>query len=146
MDIHMPKAVGSCWNDVPGGIAAIVQRIHLQEGPPKSPPRFLAIIDFNTPNARDSLKIGEIASCVANTFKVFGKERCALLAHMAAYPQEGSDQDPLEDEILIMKRPKEGRVQLTAAGPHAPSAAPYHPVLPNGRRLARRQPLVLPVT
>ena len=29
-------------------------------------------------------------------------ERCALLAHMAAYPKEDSDQDPLEDEIMIM--------------------------------------------
>ena len=62
----------------------------------------MAIIDFNTPNSRDSLKFGEIATCVANTFKNFGIERCALLAHMAAYPKEDSDQDPLEDEIAIM--------------------------------------------
>ena len=102
MEIHMPKAVASCWNDVPGAIATIVQRIHLHEGSPKNPPRFLAIIDFNTPNSRDSLTSGEIASCVANTFKNFGIERCALLAHMAAYPKEDSDQDPLEDEILLM--------------------------------------------
>ena len=72
MDIHMPKAVASSWSDVPGAIALLVQRIHLQEGSPKNPPRFLAILDFNTPNSRDSLKIGEIATCVANTFKNFG--------------------------------------------------------------------------
>ena len=88
MDIHIPKAVASSWGDVPGAIALLVQRIHVLEGQPKNPPRFLAIIDFNTPNSRDSLKIGEIASCVANTFKNFGIERCALLAHMAAYPKE----------------------------------------------------------
>ena len=146
MDIHVPKAVASSWRDVPGAIASLVQRIHLQEGSPKNPPRFLAIIDFNPPNSRDSLNIGEIVCCVANTFKNFGVEHCALLAHMAAYAKEDSDQDPLEDEILIMKRPKEGRVQLTAAGPHAPSAARDHRVQPSGRRLARRQPLVLPVT
>ena len=32
MEIHMPKAVASSWNDVPGAIATIVQRIHLQDG------------------------------------------------------------------------------------------------------------------
>ena len=32
MDIHVPKAVASTWSDVPGAIAALVQRIHLQEG------------------------------------------------------------------------------------------------------------------
>ena len=40
--------------------------------------------------------------CVANTFKNFGPERCTLLAHMAAYPKEDSEQDPLDDEIVIM--------------------------------------------
>ena len=39
---------------------------------------------------------------MANIFKNFGPERCALLAHMAAYPKEDSDQDPLDDEIVIM--------------------------------------------
>ena len=39
---------------------------------------------------------------MANTFKNFGIERCALLAHMAAYPKEDSDQDPLEDDIVLM--------------------------------------------
>ena len=41
-------------------------------------------------------------NAVANIFKNFGVERCALLAHMAAYPKEDYDQDPLEDEIMIM--------------------------------------------
>ena len=50
-DIHVPKAVASSWSDVPGAIAALVQHIHRQEGSPKNLPRFLAIIDFNTPNA-----------------------------------------------------------------------------------------------
>ena len=102
MDHNMPKAVASSWSDVPGAIALLVQRIHNMEGAPKNPPRFLAILDFNTPNSRDSLKISEIATCTANIFKNFGVERCALLAHMAAYPKEDSDQDPLEDEITIM--------------------------------------------
>ena len=102
MDSYMPKAMASCWSDVPGAIAMLVQRTHTKEGPPKNPPRFLAIIDFNTPNSRDALKITEIATCCANIFKHFGVERCALLAHMAAYPKEDSDQDPLEDEINIM--------------------------------------------
>ena len=119
MDIHMPKAVASSWSDVPGAIASLAQRIHLQEGYPKNPPRFLAIIDFNTPNSRDSLKVAEIASCTANIFKNFGVDR------------EGPDA---------------GRVQLTPAGPHAPSAARDHRVHPNGRRLACRQSPVLPVT
>ena len=86
----------------PGASALLVQRIHLQEGSPKNPPRFLAIIDFNTPNARDSLKIAEIANCAAKIFKNFGVDRCALLAHMAAYAKEDSQQDPLDDEVVIM--------------------------------------------
>ena len=44
MDIHMPKAVASSWSDAPGAIALLVQRIHLQEGSPKNPPRFLAVL------------------------------------------------------------------------------------------------------
>jgi len=89
MDHYMPKATASKWNDVPGAVALVVQNIHnLSGGPPKNPPRFLAIIDFNTPNSRDSLQISEIAHVVANMFKNFGVERCALLAHMAAYRKE----------------------------------------------------------
>ena len=111
-DSHFPKATASSWMDVPGAIAMLVQRIHLEEGTPKSLPRFLAIIDFNTPNARDALKIESMATCVANLFKNFGVERCVLLAHMAAYPKEDSEQDPLEDEVAIM-------TALRKAGFHA---------------------------
>ena len=57
MDIRMPKAVASGWSDVPGEIALLVQHIHLHDGYHKNPPRCLAILDFNTPNARDSLNI-----------------------------------------------------------------------------------------
>ena len=57
MDHYMPKATASNWSDVPGAVALVAQSIHnLSGGPPKKPPRFLAIIDFNTPNSRDSLK------------------------------------------------------------------------------------------
>ena len=62
----------------------------------------LAIIDISTPNSRDSFNISEIAHAVANIFKNFGVERCALLAHMAAYPKEDAEQDPLEDDITVM--------------------------------------------
>ncbi len=102
MDSYMPKATAASWSEVAGQISLMVQSIHLKEGAPKNPPRFLAIIDFNTPNSRDSLKIAEIATCAANIFKSFSPERCALLAHMAAYPKEDSEQDPLEDEVSIM--------------------------------------------
>ena len=81
----------------------VIQNIHhLSGGPPNNPPRLPAIIDFNTPNSRDSLKITEIAYAVANIFKNFGVERCALLAHMATYRKEDSEKYPLEDEITIM--------------------------------------------
>jgi hypothetical protein len=103
MDHYMPKSSASSWSDVPGGVALVIQSIHnLYGGPPKNPPRFLAIIHFNTPNSRDSLKITEITNVVANIFKTFGVECCTLLAHMAAYPKEDSDQDPLEDDNMIM--------------------------------------------
>ena len=68
----MPNAMASSWSDVPGAIATLVQRMHTKEGPPKNPPRFLAIIDFNTPYSRDVLKITEIATCCANIFKHVG--------------------------------------------------------------------------
>ena len=88
MDHYMPKASASSWSDVPGAVALMTQSIHnLYVGPPKNPPRVLATIDFNTPNSRDSLKITEITNAVANMFKNFGVERCALLARMAAYPK-----------------------------------------------------------
>ena len=85
----MPKANASSWNDVPGAVALVIQNIHnLHGAASKDPPRFLAIIDFNTPNSRVSLNFIEITNVVANIFKNFGVERCALLAHMAAYPKE----------------------------------------------------------
>ena len=124
----------------------LVQRIHLQEGSPKNPPRFLAIIDFNTPNARDSLNIGEIATCVANTFKNFGSGRCALLARMAAYPKEDSDQDPLEDEMAIMNSLKRAGFNAQQRVRMLHQQPPITEFQPRGRRLARRQPRVLPAT
>ena len=88
MDHYMPQATASNWSDVPGAVALVVQNIHnLFWRPPRNPPRFLANIDVNTPNSRDSLKITEISNAVANVFKNFGVERCALLAHMATYPK-----------------------------------------------------------
>ena len=52
----------------------------------------------------------EIAYAVANIFNNFGVERCALLAHTAAYPKEDSEQYPLEDEITIMTACEQGRL------------------------------------
>ena len=102
VDRYLPIATASSWSNVPGAIAVLVQRTHNRDGAPRNHPRFLAVLDFNTPNSRDALKITEMATCIANIFKNFGVERCALLAHMAAYPKEDSDIDPLEDEITIM--------------------------------------------
>ena len=57
MDHYMPKATASNWSDVPGAVALVIWNIYnLSGGPPKNPPRSLAIIDFNTPNSSDSLK------------------------------------------------------------------------------------------
>ena len=102
MEVNLPKAEAVSWTAVPGSIAAAVQIIHGKEGAPKHDPRFLAILDFNTPNSRDALRIGEIAACIADIFKTHGPNQCALLAHMAAYPKEESDADPVEDEMTIM--------------------------------------------
>ena len=53
MDHYMPKANASSRIAVPGAVALVIQTIYsLHGGPPKNPPRFLAIIDFNTPNSR----------------------------------------------------------------------------------------------
>ena len=61
----------------------------------------IAIIDFNVPNARDSMKLKEMAASVATIFKSFGADRCVLLAHMAAYSKEDTDIDPTDDEYEI---------------------------------------------
>ena len=66
MGNYFPKAVASSWQDVPGAIALAIQVVHTRDGAPKNPPRFLAIVDFNVPNARDSLKLKETIGCVAN--------------------------------------------------------------------------------
>ena len=66
-----------------------------------APSRILAIVNFNEPNARGSLKLPQIASALSASFKSVGKEQCALLARMPAYAKEDSEQDPLEDEINI---------------------------------------------
>ena len=88
MDHYTPQATASTWSDVPGAVALVVQNIHnLSGGPLRTHLVFLPIIDFNTPSSRYSLKISEIAHGVANIFKNFGVERCALLAPMAAYPK-----------------------------------------------------------
>ena len=53
MDHYMPKAPASSWSDVPGAVALMIQSVHNLDGsPPTNPPRFLAIMDFNTPNSR----------------------------------------------------------------------------------------------
>ena len=101
MNINFPKATAGSWGDVPGAVSMAVQSVHAHEGTPKNPPRILAILDFNVPNARDSLKLKEIAQATSTIFKNFGVERCAVLAHMAAYPKEDNDTDPLDDEINI---------------------------------------------
>ena len=103
IEVNMPKAQAQGWAEVPGAVALLLQSIHNKEGAPKNYPRFLAILDFNTPNSRDALKINEVVACVANIFKCHGPERCVLLAHMAAFSKEDSEQDPVEDEIAIMK-------------------------------------------
>ena len=49
------------------------------------------------------MKIIDIAMAVANLFNNCGPDRCVLLAHMATRPKEDSLQDPLEDELIIMR-------------------------------------------
>ena len=66
-------------------------------------PRLVAMLDFNAPNARDTLKLQQMASTVSTIFKNFGPDNCILVAWMATQPKEDSEQDPIEDEILIMQ-------------------------------------------
>ena len=98
---YFPSAVSSGWPDVPGAIALAVQTVHNQEGAPKAATRMVAVIDFNVPNARDALKMKEMITAVTNIFKNNNPNKCVLLAHMAAYAKEDTDNDPLEDEVLI---------------------------------------------
>ena len=101
MASYFPKAVASSWADIPGAVCMSMQAVHKAEGPPKHPPRILAIIDFNVPNSRDALRLPQIAQAVAMIFRNVGPTQCALLAHMAAYSKEDSETDPLDDELTI---------------------------------------------
>ena len=102
MSANCPMAKASSWADVPGAVTLAMQKVHKLDGlPGKGPPRVLAIIDFNVPNSRDSLRLPHIASALANIFKCLGGEQCALLAHMPAYAKEDSGNDPLDEEVNI---------------------------------------------
>ena len=103
MTSYFPKAAASSWADVPGAVAMCMQAVHQAEGAPKAPLRVLAVVDFNAPNARDALKMNQIATAVAVIFKNVGPSQCALLAHMPAFSKEDADTDPAEDEIVIKK-------------------------------------------
>lgn len=101
MATTFPKAVASSWADVPGAIALAMQTVHHLDSEPTAPPRILAIVDFNVPNARDVLKLKEILGAVTSLFKNNNPNKCALLAHMAAYSKEDADNDPVDDEVMI---------------------------------------------
>ena len=119
----------------------VMQVVHKQEGAPESPARMLAIIDFNVPNARDSLKLPQTAAAVATIFKTIGVDRCVVLAHMAAYPKEDTDKDPLDDEMDIKNVFKKAGVETQQRVRMLLSQPPQHRIHPPGWRWARQQPL-----
>ena len=61
---NFPKAISSGWQDVAGAVALVMQSV---ERPTHSiAPRLVALMDFNTPNARDSLTMQQRAASVAS--------------------------------------------------------------------------------
>ena len=102
MTNHFPMASANGWTDVAGAVALVMQSV--EQGPsPNVEPRVVALLDFNAPNARDALKLHQIATAVASLFKSLGPERCVLYAFLATRPKEDSETDPIEDEVTIMK-------------------------------------------
>ena len=96
-------AKGESWARVPGAVSVAMQEVHALEGEPTKKPYLIAILDFNVPNARDSLKLKEITQTVATLFKNHDPDRCVVLAHMAAFSKEDSVSDPIDDEHEIYK-------------------------------------------
>ena len=65
-----PMAKAQIWTDMPGAVTMEMQKVQQIDGlPNNSPSRILAIVDFNVPNARDSLKLPQIAAALATIFK-----------------------------------------------------------------------------
>ena len=91
MDARFPIARADSWQDIPGAVSMVMQRPHTQASTPKKRPRIIALLDFNAPNARDALKLTQIATEIANIFKHCGPEQCCLLACMASQPKEECD-------------------------------------------------------
>ena len=98
---HFPKATANGWSDVAGAVPLAMQSVG--HPLPNMEPRVVALLDFNTPTARNSIKLQQIASSVATLFKTLGPERCVLYTFLATQPKEESEVDPIEDEVTIMK-------------------------------------------
>ena len=93
MTRKFPIAQATGWSQVLGAMSLAFREMHRKDDEPKNS-LVLAILDFNVPNARDAIKQKEIASAIATIFKSFWPERCVLLAHMAAYSKDDTDEDP----------------------------------------------------
>ncbi len=68
MDKFFPVVTGTTWADVPGGFSVAKSKDSC-----KGVTRVITVIDFNTPFARDALKLPAMASAIANVFKNVGR-------------------------------------------------------------------------
>ena len=114
---------------VPGSVALTMPQVHALESIPNHPPRTLAIVGGHVLNVCHSMKNKEILGCIADIFKHSGHCTCMCLARIAAYPNEDTDQDPVDDVVLtkdILKKagfPYNGQcaccwtIRLTASPP-----------------------------
>jgi hypothetical protein len=64
--------------------------------------RAIIWIDFNTPRSRDTLKMPQMLSAMANLCRMLGPERAVLFIWLPACPKDESSKGPDEDEVDIV--------------------------------------------
>ena len=69
---------------------------------PDCPRRAILWLDFNTPHARDSLRMPALAAAMGNAARVLGPENTIIFVWMPSYSKEDSVKGPDDDEVEIV--------------------------------------------
>lgn len=96
-DVNFPLVSVIDWSKLSTQVS-IVKQAHAQ-----SSVCGVVVIDFNTPAARDALKMPSMVAAAAECIKVLGATASVLLAVMPNVPKENSKTSAFEDEIAISK-------------------------------------------
>jgi hypothetical protein len=94
---HFPFCELASWDKVPSQINLLEKT--LRKGTGKS--RAVLLMDFNSPNARDGLRLQSLCAAAGACCQNFGPSESVLLAWMPNCCKEGSTTSPFDDEVTI---------------------------------------------